>query len=216
MCQFWCLFPEMKEFHLCAPLHLLFCSQAGLGVPLQDLTAVETWTSHAKELHISVLEMKTVQQALNTLCQVMGEALVLISSMDMANLKNKRAQQLGHVQTGPGHYRIRSPSWPDTFWGRTFDRLAELSISGSSHRILSSSLSVQWHLQGVWLSLPNLFDTRPNKLLPWMSLIPGLMAWKDDIFQHRLDNLSFFAFMAPWCSALVSQMRDAAFDSRPR
>ena len=67
------------------PPSLLLCadtSQTGWGAYLQDLTTAGMWTPQKREFHISVLEMKVVQLALNVILhRIKGEALVLISGI---------------------------------------------------------------------------------------------------------------------------------------
>ena len=55
-------------------------AQTGLGVHLQDLTALGTRTFSEKDLHVIVLEVKAFQLALNAfLLRIIGETLFLMS-----------------------------------------------------------------------------------------------------------------------------------------
>ena len=68
-------------------------SQTGLGVHLQDLTVVGTWSPKKREFHINILEMKAVQLALDAIKdRIVGQELVPMNNTPLVMYLKKQGR----------------------------------------------------------------------------------------------------------------------------
>ena len=181
-------------------------SLVGRGAHMDDLSASGLWSSHWKEHHINVLELRAVWLALKSFRQVISDSHVLLSTDNMT--------VAAYLNKGEGGGRSRNLSFMAT---NLLDRCAKRHGSLTAKfvpgklNVLADSLSrkgqiihTEWTLHKGTLSqiflfweVPHiyLFATRLNNRLPiFISPLQDPLAWAMGAMSLSWEGMIAYAF----------------------
>ena len=168
------------------------------------MTALEVWSQKESLLHINVLEMKAMPLALASfLPQLLDQNVILMSNNALVVVYFRH--QGGTVS------RVCRMAAKIVLWTkRHLVFLVARYIPGRKNVLADQLSRPDQVLPTEWSLLPRIFEgiyevfrrphldlfvTRANAKLPlYVSLVPDLMACKQDTFQHPWDHLSSYAF----------------------